>query len=85
MHSSLSFDGHALTGKIIQATEINNIDFLLLTDRDHLTARNQGWEDRKGTILVIVGKEIAPRFNHYLASKIKEYVAYIGDSDGKNP
>jgi hypothetical protein len=85
LHSSFSFDGHAPMEQIISAAEKNGIDFLMLTDHDHLKARNEGWEGWQGTTLVIVGEEIAPRFNHYLAFKTKKPVVYFGDPEGKNP
>ena len=67
LHSSLSFDGHTPMRRIIAAAEKNGIDFIMLTDHDHLKARDEGWEGWQGKTLVIVGEEIAPRFNHYLA------------------
>ncbi len=85
LHSSLSFDGHTPMGNIIQAAEKNEIDFLMLTDHDHLNARSQGWEGWQGTTLVIVGEEIAPRFNHYIAFKIKEPYVCKDDPEGRNP
>jgi len=85
LHSSLSFDGHAPMEKIISAAEKNGVDFLMLTDHDHLLAREDGWEGWQGKTLVIVGEEIAPRFNHYLAFNIKEPVTYHDDTEGRNP
>jgi hypothetical protein len=85
LHSSLSFDGHAPMKKIISAAEKNGIDFLMLTDHDHLRARDEGWEGWQGKTLIIVGEEIAPRFNHYLAFNIKEPIFFRDDPDGKNP
>lgn len=57
----------------------------MLTDHDHLQARKEGWEGWHGKTLVIVGEEIAPRFNHYLAFNIKEAVVCSDDPEGKNP
>jgi len=73
-HSSLSFDGHSPIEDILRAAEKNGIDFLMLTDHDHLKAREEGWEGWQGKTLLIVGEEIAPRYNHYLAFNIKEPV-----------
>jgi hypothetical protein len=85
LHSSFSFDGHVPMEEIISVAEKNGINFLMMTDHDHLKARSEGWEGWKGKTLVIVGEEIAPRFNHYLAFKIQKPVAYFGDPEGKNP
>ena len=85
LHSSYSFDGHAPMEDILSAAQKNNIDFLMLTDHDHLQARNEGWEGWQGKTLIIVGEEIAPRFNHYLAFNIKEPIVCSDDPEGKNP
>jgi len=85
LHSSLSFDGHAPMEEIIAAARKNGVDFLMLTDHDHLKARNEGWEGWQGKTLVIVGEEIAARFNHYLAFKINEPIVCLDDPEGKNP
>ncbi|MBP7232481.1 MAG: PHP domain-containing protein [Syntrophaceae bacterium] len=85
LHSSFSFDGHAPMKKILSAAEKNGIHFLMLTDHDHLRAREEGWEGWQGKTLVIVGEEIAPRFNHYLAFNIKEPVLPANDPEGNHP
>jgi hypothetical protein len=85
LHSSLSFDGHTPMKRIIAAAEKNGIDFIMLTDHDHLKARDEGWEGWQGKTLVIVGEEIAPRFNHYLAFKIKEPLFYPDNPAEENP
>jgi len=85
LHSSFSFDGHAPMEKIISAADHHGIDFLMLTDHDHLRARDEGWEGWQGKTLIIVGEEIAPRFNHYLGFKINKPVSYSGDPEGNDP
>lgn len=85
LHSSFSYDGHASMEKIVAAAQKNGIDFLMLTDHDHLQARNDGWEGWQGKTLVIVGEEIAPRFNHYLAFGIDKPVSFGSDREGKEP
>ncbi|MBP1761721.1 MAG: hypothetical protein H6Q64_1263 [Firmicutes bacterium] len=85
LHSAFSFDGHTPMDEIISAARNNGIDFLMLTDHDHMKARDQGWEGWQGTTLVIVGEEIAPRFNHYLAFKTKEPVIAFDDPAGEKP
>jgi len=85
LHSAYSFDGHATMEEILAAARKTGIDFLMLTDHDHLQARQEGWEGWKDKTLVIVGEEIAPRFNHYLAFAIQEPVSYAGDPQGNDP
>jgi hypothetical protein len=85
LHSSFSYDGHAAMGKIVSAAHRNGIDFLMLTDHDHLRARDEGWEGWQGSTLILVGEEIAPRFNHYLGFKISTPVSYGSDAEGNHP
>ncbi|MHB9096307.1 MAG: CehA/McbA family metallohydrolase [Syntrophales bacterium] len=66
LHSAYSFDGRAPVSEIIAAANKCDLDFLLLTDHGTLRARADGWEGWHDGTLVIVGEEIAPRFNHLL-------------------
>jgi PHP domain len=85
LHSSFSFDGSTPLEKILQSANKNKIDFLMLTDHDHLRARSEGWEGWHGNTLLIVGQEISPRFNHYLAFNIKKPISYLDDPKGTKP
>jgi cold shock CspA family protein len=84
-HSAFSFDGHVGLDKIIDAAAKNGIDFLMLTDHDHLKARDEGWEGWNGKVLLIIGEEIAPRFNHYLAFNIDKPIERPEDAEGREP
>lgn len=84
-HSNLSFDGHAGLDKIITSAAKNGMDFLMLTDHDHLQARDEGWEGWQGKVLLIVGQEIAPRFNHYLAFNISAPAVTGADAENILP
>lgn len=79
-HSEFSFDGHVKVEKIIKAAAKNGIDLLMLTDHDHLKARDQGWEGWHGKVLLIVGQEISPRFNHYLGFNLNAPIAIKEDA-----
>jgi hypothetical protein len=85
LHSAFSFDGHVGLDTIIAAAEQNSIDFLILTDHDHLQAREEGWEGWNGKVLLIVGQEISPRFNHYLGLNISKPVPSPEDVLGIPP
>lgn len=85
LHSSLSFDGNVSLKNILEAANKNKIDFLMLTDHDHLKARDDGWEGWHNNTLLIAGQEISPRFNHYLAFNIKNPVSYLDDPEGTKP
>jgi hypothetical protein len=85
LHSAFSFDGHVGLDNIIAAAADNNIDFLMLTDHDHLRARDEGWEGWNGKVLLIVGQEISPRFNHYLAFNIATPIHCPEDMESIHP
>jgi PHP domain len=85
LHSSYSFDGSAPLEKILEAANKNAIDFLMLTDHEHLRAKEDGWEGWHNNTLLIVGQEISPRFNHYLAFNIKKPVSYLDDFESTKP
>lgn len=65
LHSDHSFDGTVPIGEIVEAARETGLDFLMLTDHSTLAARGrEGWNE---SVLLIVGQEISPRFNHYIA------------------
>lgn len=78
LHSAYSFDGRADIGEITAAARKRGIQFLLLTDHSTLAARNDGLEGYHQGVLLIVGEEIAPRFNHYLAFGHRQAIAQTG-------
>jgi len=93
-HSSHSFDGRVTVPEIINEAVRNGLDFLMLTDHSTLAAKDrEGWH---GTVLLIVGHEISPRFNHYLAFNVEDpfiveedeevppqaYIDYVNDKGG---
>ena len=79
LHSAYSFDGRTPVAEIIRAANKSGVDFLLLTDHSTLQARKDGFEGWHDGTLLIVGEEIAPRFNHYLAFQHQESVANAED------
>ena len=85
MHSAYSFDGRTPVVEIIRAANKSGVDFLLLTDHSTLQARKDGFEGWHDGTLLIVGEEIAPRFNHYLAFQLQESVANAGDLQDMTP
>jgi hypothetical protein len=75
LHSAYSFDGRTPIAEILTAAQKSSIDFLLLTDHSILRARKDGYEGWHDGTLLIIGEEIAPRFNHFLAFGLSEPVA----------
>ena len=75
LHSAYSFDGRAPITAILDAARQGGIDVLMLTDHSTLRAREDGFEVWHDGILLIVGEEIAPRFNHYLGFGHRQAIA----------
>jgi hypothetical protein len=75
LHSSYSFDGRTPVTAILEAARESGVDILMLTDHSTLRARDDGLEGWHDGTLLVVGEEIAPRFNHYLAFGLGEAVA----------
>ena len=73
-HSSYSFDGRVDVERILKAAGETGLDFLMLTDHSTLGAKRDGKEGWHGRVLLIVGQEISPRFNHYLAFGVDEEI-----------
>ncbi|MGE5589888.1 MAG: CehA/McbA family metallohydrolase [Bacillota bacterium] len=69
-HSVLS-DGAGPVPHILQAAAQAGLDYLILTDHDTLAAREPGdaspGEGYQGGLLFLVGSEVSPPVNHYLA------------------
>ncbi|MBN1384156.1 MAG: PHP domain-containing protein [Elusimicrobia bacterium] len=79
IHTSYSFDGHRNMDEIIESANRCGLDFIVISDHFSLEAKKyEGWY--KNT-LVIVGEEITPRYNHYLALDIKKAVVTGSDED----
>lgn len=75
LHSAYSFDGRTTLSAILNAAGKSGIDILMLTDHSTLGAREDGFEGWHNGTLLVVGEEIAPRFNHYLAFGLRDAVA----------
>src|SRR3989338_6650144 len=71
-HSNYSYDGNVSIDESVNAAKGAGLDFIMLTDHFRLDAKKDGHEGWHGNILLIVGEEISPRYNHYLAFNIKE-------------
>jgi hypothetical protein len=73
-HSSYSYDAGQPIDRIVQSALRSELDFAILTDHFHLDAKRDGWEryhvEGEKKCLLLVGEEISPRYNHYLALNI---------------
>lgn len=79
-HSSYSYDGCQPIDRIIQDGLGAGLDYAILTDHFNLDAKKDGWErfhvsgDQK--LLLLVGEEISPRYNHYLALNLSSPIVF---------
>ncbi|HVO68343.1 MAG TPA: CehA/McbA family metallohydrolase [Syntrophales bacterium] len=85
VHSVYSFDGRISVPDILEAARANGIDFIMLTDHSNVRAREEGFEGWQGDTLLVIGQEIAPRFNHYLAFQINEPIIVTEDAADVDP
>lgn len=90
-HSTYS-DGMETIPVIAQAANRTGLDFLLMTDHDTLRPLEEVGEQWFGSTLLLLGCEITPRNNHYLAYGIRnpisphlppsQYIAAVADQGG---
>jgi hypothetical protein len=66
VHSTYS-DGTGSVSEIMEGAVHAGLDFVILTDHDTIKALEEGHEGWYGGSLLIVGTEISPRYNHYIA------------------
>jgi predicted metal-dependent phosphoesterase TrpH len=59
VHSTYS-DGSATVPELLEAARGAGADAVLLTDRDSLQARRDGWEGIHDGVLLVVGTEVRP-------------------------
>jgi hypothetical protein len=77
-HSSYSYDARTPLEQIVEAGAKAGLDFAIVTDHFRLDARQEGWEGYHTApglsrrLLMLVGEEISPRYNHYLAFSIQK-------------
>ncbi|MBI4245399.1 MAG: CehA/McbA family metallohydrolase [Planctomycetes bacterium] len=66
MHSVFS-DGKDTVQDIMTNANLADLDFVVLTDHDNMKAKSEGLEGWHQSTLLIVGTEITPPNNHYIA------------------
>ena len=73
IHSKCS-DGRGVYRKILQAAQSNNLDFVIITDHNTMKWRKKHGEGWYKNVLFLVGEEITPKINHFIALNIKEAI-----------
>ncbi len=71
-HSSHSYDARVSLSDIIQSAQKSGLHFAVLTDHFRLDALAEAGQRYHDTLLFIVGEEVSPRYNHYLALGIQK-------------
>ena len=77
VHSTWS-DGTGTVPQIMRAAARAGVDAVLLTDHDTLAARDHGQEGWHDGVLLLVGEEVTPDENHYLAFGIDQVIRKSG-------
>lgn len=73
-HSAYSYDARIPLDSILEAGAKSGLHYAILTDHFRLDAREEGREGYHKNLLLIVGEEISPRYNHYVALDIQKPV-----------
>ena len=71
IHSHYS-DGSGSLEEIVKSANLSGLDYLIITDHHTLRHKQEGAEGWHKKTLVLVGQEISPQANHYLALGIEE-------------
>jgi hypothetical protein len=71
-HSSYSYDARVPLSQILKDASKSGLSFAIVTDHFRLDARTDGYEGYHDNVLLIVGQEISPRYNHYVALGARE-------------
>ena len=83
-HSAYSYDARVPLTRILGDAARAGLDYAIVTDHFRLDAREEGLEGYHQDLLLIVGEEISPRYNHYLALGIhKPVVVWKTESDAQ--
>ena len=73
IHSHCS-DGSGSLKRIIRAAKRSGLDFVVISDHNNMRIREEGQPGWYGDLLVIIGEEVSPPFNHYMAFGIHQEV-----------
>lgn len=71
IHSRHS-DGSGSLPTIVEAARQAGPDFIIISDHNNMSIREEGAPGWFGDLLVLIGEEVSPPFNHYLAIGLKE-------------
>ena len=83
-HSAYSYDARVPLPEILKAARLAGLHFAILTDHSRMDARQDRLEGYHDGVLLIVGEEISPRYNHYIALGLqKPIVTWKTESDAQ--
>jgi len=73
-HSAYSYDAQVPLKTIVDAGIRSGLHYAILTDHFRLDALQENWEGYHENMLLLVGEEVSPRYNHYLAFNVRKPV-----------
>ena len=71
-HSAYSYDARVPLAQILKDAGQAGLHYAIVSDHFRMDARTDGLEGYHDDVLLIVGEEISPRYNHYLALGIQK-------------
>ena len=83
-HSSYSYHARVSLSRILKDAATSGLHFAIVADHFRLDARDEGYAGYHDNVLLIVGQEISPRYNHYLAlGTRKPIVVWKSEADAQ--
>ena len=67
-------DGTGSLRTIIEAARRARTDFIVISDHNNMRIREEGGAGWHDDVLVIIGEEVSPRFNHYMAIGVQKEI-----------
>jgi len=73
IHSHCS-DGSGSLRQIVRAARLAGADFIVISDHNNMSIRKEGSSGWHDGVLVLIGEEVSPHYNHYMAIGIEEEI-----------
>ncbi|HUT03089.1 MAG TPA: CehA/McbA family metallohydrolase [bacterium] len=83
IHSRYS-DGSGSLRQIVKAARRAGVEFIVISDHNNMSVRKEGSSGWHDGVLVLIGEEVSPYYNHYMAIGIKDEIAPNPDSAQAN-
>ncbi len=83
IHSRYS-DGSGSFSQIVKAARRAGAEFIVISDHNNMSVRKEGSSGWHDGVLVLIGEEVSPYYNHYTAIGLKDEIAPNQDSAQAN-